>query len=505
MCSKKTDLDKKYDFIILGSGLGGLQTAYVLSKKGFSVCVLEKNPKFGGTLQSFRRFGCDFSTGMHYLGSLDEGQMLSRIFKYFGLFNNIEYKRMDQDAFEVINIAGKEYKYPIGWDNFKKQFLEYFPGDEEVFDKYLSLIHRAVNSQALYSLDEPDGKVNGDFSLLMMSAYEILKSLSPNIDIQNYLAALNFDYGGEKNKTPFYVHALVTNYFVKSSYRVVGDSDQLTNALLDSIKSFGGEAIKRQKVVRLLFDGKNLIGAETHTGDKYYGNKFISNIHPANTMDLIEEGKIKKLYRKRMLEMKNTISSFSVHIKMKEGSFDYINHNYQYVKQNDVWYASYYDEKKWPEHFFLHTPPYTANDKCANCIQILTFMKYEEVKKWEDSTKRTRPEEYHIWKEEKARKLIDLANEHFPNLKENIEDINISTPLSLRDYIGTSDGSMYGRISDYNNMVSNYVSHKTKIPNLYLTGQNLNLHGMLGVSLSAIITSGEFVGLKQLLEEINNA
>ena len=47
---------------------------------------------------------------------------------------------MDQDAFEIINIAGKEYKYPIGWDNFKKQFLEYFPGNEEVFDKYLSLV-----------------------------------------------------------------------------------------------------------------------------------------------------------------------------------------------------------------------------------------------------------------------------------------------------------------------------------------------------------------------------
>ena len=499
-------MSKKYDFIILGSGLGGLQTAFILSKKGYKVCVLEKNSKIGGTLQSFRRFGCDFSTGMHYLGSLDEGQMLNRIFKYYGLFNGIEYKRMDNDAFELININGKKYKYPIGWDNFKIQFLEYFPGNEKVIDSYLQLINKAVNSQALYSLNEPNND-NGENSsnLLMSSAFEVIKSLSSDVNIQNYLAALNFDYGGEKEKTPFYVHALVSNYFVKSSYRVIGDSDQLTDSLVNSIKSHEGEIIRRQKVERFIYEEEKVIGVETHTGDTYFADNFISNIHPANTMDLIEEGKIKKLYRKRMVNLENTISSFTVHLKLKEDSFKYFNQNYQYFKRDDVWYASYYDEAKWPEHFFFHTPPLSSDDKCSSCVQIMTYMKYDEVKKWENSTKRTRADEYHVWKEKKAEKLINLVNEHFPGLKENIEDYNISTPLSFRDYIGNSDGSMYGRISDYNNVVSNYVSHKTKIPNLFLTGQNLNLHGMLGVSLSSLVTIGEFVDLKSLLEEINNA
>lgn len=498
-------MNRKHDFIIIGSGLGGLLTAFVLSKKGFKVLVIEKNPKIGGTLQSFKRFGCDFSTGMHYLGSLDEGQMLNKIFKYFGLFNNIEYKRMDEDTFEIINIGGKKFNYPMGWDNFKKQFLEYFPEDEDVFDKYLSLINKAINSQSLYSLSQDEGDAGADENILMMSAYQTLKSLSPKLDIQNYLAALNFDFGGEKNKTPFYVHALVTNYFVKSSHRVVGDSDQIANTLADAINLYGGEIIKKQKITKFLFDEEKLIGVETQKGDKYFANKFISNIHPANTMELIEEGKIKKMYRKRMMNMENTISSITLHIKMKKGSFKYLNHNYQYFKQKDVWYASYYDEIKWPEHFFIHTPPHTQNDKFSSCIQIFAYLKYDEVKKWEGSTQANRPEEYKIWKEEKASKLISLAEEHFPGLSKNIEACNISTPLSFRDYIGNSDGSMYGRISDFNNIVSNYVSHKTKIPNLFLTGQNLNLHGMLGVSLSALITCGEFVGLSKLLKEINDA
>lgn len=39
----------KYDIIIIGSGLGGLECGAILSKEGYHVCVLEKNELFGGT------------------------------------------------------------------------------------------------------------------------------------------------------------------------------------------------------------------------------------------------------------------------------------------------------------------------------------------------------------------------------------------------------------------------------------------------------------------------
>ncbi|MCF6183983.1 MAG: hypothetical protein L3J56_05040 [Bacteroidales bacterium] len=307
---------------------------------------------------------------------------------------------MDYDGFEIINVAGKIYKYPMGWDKFKKQFLEYFPGKEEIFGNYYYLVNKAIDAQALYSLNHPEG--NGDTELLMSSAYEVIKNISHDVDIQNYLAALNFDYVGEKEKTPFYVHALVTNYFVKSSYRVVGESDQLSKSLANSIEKMGGKVINKQKVVKFHYEDDKISAAETHTGDVYFADNFISNIHPANTMDLIEEGKIKKRFRRRMKNMENTISSFTVHLKLKEGFLKYRNYNYQYFKQNDVWYPSYYDEAKWPEHFFFHTPPLTQNDDCSTCVQIMTAMKYEEVKQWEKSTKRSRDPEYHVWKEKKA-------------------------------------------------------------------------------------------------------
>ena len=57
----------KYDIIIIGSGLGGLECGYILSRTGRRVLVLEKESQLGGCLQSYRRRELTFDTGFHYI------------------------------------------------------------------------------------------------------------------------------------------------------------------------------------------------------------------------------------------------------------------------------------------------------------------------------------------------------------------------------------------------------------------------------------------------------
>ena len=77
----------KYDVIIIGSGLGGLECANILSRQGLSVLVLERQMQPGGCMQSYKRKGTAFDTGLHYVGGLDEGQSLHSTFKYLGLLD----------------------------------------------------------------------------------------------------------------------------------------------------------------------------------------------------------------------------------------------------------------------------------------------------------------------------------------------------------------------------------------------------------------------------------
>ena len=63
---------------------------------------------------------------------------------------------------------------------------------------------------------------------------------------------------------------------------------------------------------------------------------------------------------------------------------------------------------------------------------------------------------------------------------------------------------MYGYRKDCENITLSQVPIYTKIKNLYLTGQNINLHGICGVPLTAINTAEAIVGENIIVNKINN-
>ena len=84
-----------------------------------------------------------------------------------------------------------------------------------------------------------------------------------------------------------------------------------------------------------------------------------------------------------------------------------------------------------------------------------------------------------------------------------IESVEASSPLTIRDFCGVKEGSMFGFSKDYKNIVLSQVPVVTKVSNLLLTGQNNNLHGFCGVPLTAIITSEVILGQNVIVNKIN--
>ena len=75
--------------------MGGLSCGAMLSKEGQKVCVLEQHSVIGGCLQSFKREGYTLDTGMHYVGSLSEGQTMHQYFKYLGVMDDLRLRKLD--------------------------------------------------------------------------------------------------------------------------------------------------------------------------------------------------------------------------------------------------------------------------------------------------------------------------------------------------------------------------------------------------------------------------
>ena len=150
----------------------------------------------------------------------------------------------------------------------------------------------------------------------------------------------------------------------------------------------------------------------------------------------------------------------------------------------------------------------TASEKhpeFAESLTAISYMDFDEVKEWENSihtitNKQQRGNQYDKFKQEKAEKMIEALEKKIPNIRDSIKNIYTSSPLSYRDYIGSFEGNMYGYIKSSENPLKTMVSPRTKISNLFLTGQSVNMHGILGCTIGAFNTCAEILG-KELIDE----
>ncbi len=493
-----------YDVIIIGSGLGGLETAAVLGKKGFRVLVLEKNPQAGGALQSFVVNGCTFSAGMHYVGAIGKGSVLQKFFSYLGIYDDIELQPLDAEAYERFFIDGKEYRYPVGYNAFQEMLVSLFPREEKAVNAFVNKVKEVAAYQDIYNLRTPVNNNLFNNPYFKTGLCDYIETLTGNKELQKLLAAPNFVHAGEKESTPLYTHALILDHYLQGAYRFGKGSGQLVQLLKKVINDQGGTILTNSRVTSVTMTEKEIKQVVTESGEHFFAKNVISNVHPAATLDFLDNSLLKPVYIKRIKSLENSLSPFSLFITLKKGVLPYENYNRHYFLEDNVWPASRYNKEKWPQYFFVHH--YVPDGgKYSKCISVITYMKYEEVLPFAGSDNGNVKAEYKEWKKRKAEKLLQRVMEKYPALKDAIETYNVATPLTFKRYLGSPTGSMYGIKRDFRNANYSNILPVTRIPGFYFTGQNINLHGMMGVTLSSLVTLGFFMDINQLIEEINEA
>ena len=477
-----------YDTIIIGTGLGGLVCGYMLAKSGRKVLLLEKNSQIGGCLQTFRRFGVKYDTGMHYIGALDEGQIMYQFFEELNLLKDIHLCRLDENGFDRFNIAGQEYKYASGSERFVETLSKQFPDCRHELQSYVRRIQDIAESSPLYNLNKAGDSSYLESPYLHNSVNELLTSISNNRLLQNVLAGNLPLYAGVKDKTPAYVYALISNSYLQSAWRIVRGSDSIAQSLANSIRSFGGEIRIRSEVCKILCDSEKATSVQLTSGEIIEANHFITDIHPQRVIQLIDSKLIRPIYRGRVQQMGNTLGNFTLYLKFKENCVPYLNYNYYYYAEEDVW-ASYHSQQAEPQSFLYMHQCTEDGQQYAQSAEIMVPMDYREVAKWAGTITGQRGSDYLEFKQKKAERVLNILGQLFPGISYCIENFESSTPLTYRDYTGTINGSTYGILHDKNAPELTSVSQRTKIPNLIMTGQNIHWHGMLGVTVSAILAS----------------
>ncbi len=494
-----------FDFIIIGSGIGGLVSGIILAKEGHSVCILEKNRQAGGNLGSFDRDGNRFSTGLHYIGSMEEGQTLHRFFKYLGILPGLKLKRLDTEGYDRVVFGEEETNYNLaqGWDLFGDSMKRKFPQEKAAIDSYVATVRESIRGIPLYDL-ETAGSFNLDLSRINRCTMSFLGSITENRRLRHVLAAGNSVYHGAAQRTPLYMHSCIRNSFVSSAWKVTGGGDHLASLLLKTLSTCGGKVITDAQVSGFSVNNDGIDAVILQDGRKFFGKQIISAIHPATTLRLTGLEGIRKGYRNRIEGLENTAGFFTLYLVFRENFFPYMNYNlFQYY--NDNYFSDELNADHWPHSYVVYTPFNDEGENFTRTASIISFMKNEDCRKWVDLPADRRGQDYYDFREMKAEKLLDAVEKRYPRIREGIEKYYVSTPVTFRDFTGSPEGSGYGILKDCKDPLRSIILPRTKIPNLFFTGQSLNIHGILGTTTSAFITCSEFIGFQNLVNKIIHA
>lgn len=489
--------------IIIGSGLGGLSCGLVLQRKGFDVTVLEQELQVGGCLQCFVRRGAKFETGMHFIGSCREGQTLHTVLDRLGVMDSLTLSALDTDAYNTVSLGGQQFSFPNGREAFLERMGSYFPKEKDALRRYVGIVDDVSAASTLHHIYSQQRDAVIDTSYQTTAINDVLDGLFHDELLKNVLVGDLPLYAAERDKTPFATHAFIMDFYNQSAFRFVGGSDRLAHVLVGKLREAGGEVLNQKRVTHITCDDTRAVGVVTADEQFYPADYVISAIHPMRMLEMLDSHLIRPAFRNRINAIPQTAGSFVVYLKFRQHTLPYMNTNYFGYRSSTPWGCESYTDGDWPKGFlYMHLCHNEEHDLASSADYhprfaqsgiLIGYMHYDEVRQWERFPIGRRGEAYEAFKREHAERLLAELERQIPGTLACVECYYTSTPLTYRDYTGTEGGSLYGIAKDVTLGAAGRVPYRTKIPNLFLAGQNVNSHGIMGVLVSTFVTTSEIL------------
>src|SRR5208337_5100424 len=162
---KQAQLAEQWDAIVIGSGIGGLTAAAMLSVHGGKrVLVLERHYVAGGFTHSFHRPGYEWDVCVHYIGQVqDPASPVRTVFDHL-TGGRLRWSPMPE-VYDRIRIGEREYEFVAGLERFRDRLKSYFPGETAGIDRYLHTVLACAGRSQLFfaekALPRPMARVAG--------------------------------------------------------------------------------------------------------------------------------------------------------------------------------------------------------------------------------------------------------------------------------------------------------------------------------------------------------
>ncbi len=488
--------DGPWDYIVIGSGIGGMASAAMLSKLGRRVLVLEQHNIPGGFTQMFKRPGYRWDVGVHIVGEMSEASYPGRLLQTL-TDGRLQWQPVGEFYDEFNFPDGFSIQLPDTPEAFRETLIDAFPEERSAVDEYLMITRTAARStakalqvRAMPRLLPTSGRKRATATAqeyMSATTAEVLASLTSDPRLRAVLAAQWGYYGATPARSSFAMHALMVRHFLHGAYYPVGGASSIAPALLTTVADGGGWTAVRHTVDQIVTRRGTVTGVRLASGAEIAAKRVISTAGAIPTSNLLEAGLpgSQAPYREAGPAHVSLYIGFKGDIGAKG------------AKRYCQWYYDSWDMEiagwdvdpdrtpgRTPVMFCsfpsLKDPQHDPGPELRNTGEAITFVPWDAFGRWQGSRWKKRGAEYDAFKTELTDRLLQQYLDEYPDLAPFVDHVEMSTPLSTNHFAASPQGSIYGLGTAPERFADQSLVPRSEVKGLYLGGADASAPGIAG-------------------------
>lgn len=492
-------MSRKYDSIVIGSGISGLTTACLLAKvKGEKVLLLEQHDIIGGFTHTFRRGRFEWDTGLHYVGNMGEADFPRRVMD-FVTDKQVNWLKMP-DIFEVFHFPNLVFSQRSGEKRFIEDLCAKFPEDRGTIKKYFEDLLRIQNWGTFHFASQVLPPFLGWIPRLLcwpnrrfghMTLEEYFQKEVQNPELRAVLTGPCGDYGLAPSQASLFVHALIVRHYIEGGYYPRGGSGRLPSAIRSHLEKLGVEIRTRHSVVEILTEGRNVKGVRAaYRGIEtdFAATKIFSCVGARQTYGQLL--KQQTVFGNSIVSLTPSMTMATVYLGLKESparlGFKGENHWIFASTNFEEMHKSEDAMENGLQGCYISFPSLKDPSTSNHTAEILVPTRFEPFEKASQGRWKKRGSKYEQMKGNLENQVLNFVESKFPGFKNLIEFSEVSTPLSIEHFTRHASGEAYGLPATPDRYRLKGLGPRTHIKGLYLAGADVLAHGIVGAMMSGL-------------------
>jgi phytoene dehydrogenase-like protein len=462
--------------LIIGAGIAGLSMGIYGQMNGYKTKIVEMHTQPGGLMTGWKRKGYIVDGCIHWLTGSSRAYNYYRYWEEIGLIDGMEI--FDPEVFSRVEFSnGRVVNLYTNIDHLEKHLLEIGPQDEKIIKETCNAIRKF--SKWNPSVDSNLGE-NLKSIIPMASAMPILMKWG-RVTMSEFgsrfsTPELRFVFGELWYPEMSCVGLIMTLAMLsnKAAGYPIGGSIPMAENTEKRYLDLGGEIQYGVRVEKILVEENSAVGIRLADGTEYRADVVVSAADGhATIFDMLDGRYVDEQITARY----DSAPTFPSLLYIGLG----VNNNFKDLPQMTGGLTLYLEEPitvagEELEHIeaciYNYDPNLSPAGKTAIAIMLNGNYSY-----WKDLYQDR--ERYDSEKKQAALQMITVLNKRFPGLENQVEMIDVATPVTFERYTGNWKGSFEGWLPTPQAMMKPIPKTLPGLENFYMVGQWVQAGGGL--------------------------